>query len=1815
MLRLFILNTRSWSTFKDIKTKDFIDAIKDYYFCWSSWKRLSGDCYPSYKKAQRREELKARSTLLMALPNEHQLKFKSYKDAKTVMQAIENRFIEEIDLMWNIAMLTMRERRFLKNTGRKLDMANKERIEFDKSNVECFNCHKRGHFARECRAPMYQDSRKKEPIRRTVPVEATTSNALVTQYSIEARLLVFKKNEYVYEEDIKLLKCEIYLRDLDITELKIKLELATKEKDEVQLTVQKIENSSTSLSKLLDSQIMDKCKTRFSGYNAVPPPYTGNFMPQKLDLVYPSLDDFVDVNEFVSESVVEKPTIESNKPKTVRKEKGAPIIEDWVSESEEEDEPKDNMYSVDLKNVVPQRGLTCLFAKATSEENNLWHRRLGHRCLDSGLFPISSLEKLLAKLIHGILTSLDLREHEATTDTKLLSTKDIQPLPDQEPPQDSDICQLIRKECCVEASEEQKQKMEDTMFELVKICRQKEFLCIYDDLDDLIESALDSKLLLINSNSQRLDKKEQEVKNVIEQPAERGNRNIQLLQNFRVIHKSSISLNTSQISSIHAIAPILSTKEPKHLLNEIECDMPAKDVCSPVFTTFSNPLFKDNDDIDSSNNESIPDEDVLAEEFKIYSNPLFDEDEINSDKLDPHYFNVESDFVESLLNRDTFIDFSSKFYFSGKLAHIKPEIPKSNFDFKEEICLIESLLYDNSFPRPPEELNREIADTIVKSIPLLPIPVQDNDLFLSDNSIPPGIENFADDPEGDIRFLEELLIDDSILSHESSYSNFEDNLSIPRPPPEPPDAETNIGEEIQVVMINKDKFDDDYQFFMFDKVFSLLSAESEDTIFDPGRKPALSFMRPFGCPVTILNTIDHLGKFDGKANEGFLVGYSTNSKAFRVFNSRTRIVEENLHVKFRENTPNIARGGPNWLFDIDALTISINYKPVVAENQSNGSSGTRVCDNVGKTRVETEEEKKDTKDPGNEDSEAPSTEEPRVYQEKDNVNITNIVNVVSSTVNAASNEVNVVGRKSSIEVLDDLNMPELEDISIFKDLNEDAFGVEADLNSLESTFQEMCTEFEKMMHKKFQMSSMGELTFFLGPQVKQKEDGIFISQDKYVNEILNKFGFSDVKTASTPIETHKTLLKDEKGEDVDEHLYRSMTGSLMHLTSSRPDIMFVVCACARFQVNPKISHLHDVKRIFRYLKGQPKLGLWYPKDSPFDLVAYTNSDYARASVNSKSTTEGCQFLGCRSATKAFDNINGEAQLHTKVDGKKVVFSKASIRRDLRFRDEGGIHYLPNETIFEQLSLMGAKTTTWNEFSSTIASADFCLAIYQKSNFYKYIFESVVKNLDSAAKILMFPRVGKGFSGRDTPLFPTMMDQAQEALDEAVNEEMYDNLERATTYATILDVEQDRGNISKTQSKATPNEPGSLRTSSGGGPRRQDTIGIPLLRLGLRMVLNLETTKTAQAKEIANMKKRVKRLERKRRSRTHGLKRLYKVGLRARVESSADEESLDEDIFGVNDLDDTLMFDANKVLQGKEVVIKKEVAGKDVSVVEEINVASIATSVTATTPTIFMDEITLAKALIEIKTSRPKAKGIVMQEPSETPTPTPIVFSQQPSKVQDKGKEIMVEPEMPLKKKAQISLDEELAFKLQAEEDEQERIVREKAQQTKEARLFMEFMEKRRKLFAAKRAKEKRNKPPTKAQQRSLMCTYLKNMDGWKTRALKKKSFAKIQDLFNKAMKRVNMFMDINTEVVESTKKDKAETVQESSSKRAGDKLEQESSKKKKIEDENESVELKRCFEIVLDDGDEVTIDVTPLSSKSLTIVDYKIYKEGRKNFF
>jgi hypothetical protein len=180
-----------------------------------------------------------------------------------------------------------------------------------------------------------------------------------------------------------------------------------------------------------------------------------------------------------------------------------------------------------------------------------------------------------------------------------------------------------------------------------------------------------------------------------------------------------------------------------------------------------------------------------------------------------------------------------------------------------------------------------------------------------------------------------------------------------------------------------------------------------------------------------------------------------------------------------------------------------------------------------------------------------------------------------------------------------------------------------------STDENLCREFESIMKSQFEMSMMGELSFFLGLEVQQKEDGILIHQAKYTRDILAKYNLSDCKPSNTPFAAQTTLVPDLEGPSVNPHTYRSMIGSLMYLTASRPDIMWAVGCCARFQSNPKQSHETAVKRIFRYLKGTPKLGLWYPKSDNFDLIAYSDSDHAGCRIDRKSVSGGCQFLGNR----------------------------------------------------------------------------------------------------------------------------------------------------------------------------------------------------------------------------------------------------------------------------------------------------------------------------------------------------------------------------------------------------------------------------------------------------------------------------------------------------------------------------------------------------------------------------------------------------------
>ncbi|GJR11287.1 hypothetical protein Tco_0793939 [Tanacetum coccineum] len=346
--------------------------------------------------------------------------------------------------------------------------------------------------------------------------------------------------------------------------------------------------------------------------------------------------------------------------------------------------------------------------------------------------------------------------------------------------------------------------------------------------------------------------------------------------------------------------------------------------------------------------------------------------------------------------------------------------------------------------------------------------------------------------------------------------------------------------------------------------------------------------------------------------------------------------------------------------------------------------------------------------------------------------------------------------------------------------------------------------------------------------------------------------------------------------------------------------------------------------------------------------------------------------------------------------------------------------------------------------------------------------------------------------------------------------------------------------------------------------------------------------------------------------------------------------------------DNLMFDTS-VLDNEQDMAEKEVdtTEKDVSTADTVTTAG---EVVTTTTTTIVDELTLAQTLIKIKATKPKVRGVIIQEPSgfttTTTTTTPISLPKPPH---DKGKAKMIEPEKPLKKKDHIMFDKEVAqkhqAKLEAELEEEEKLAREKEEDAniakwddvqammdanyelatrlqaeeqgeltikEKSRLFMEIMDKRKKHFSKHRAKEQRRKPPNKAQKRNTMSTYLKNIAGYKHNQLKTKSFKDIQMLFDKEMKRVNIFIDMDTELVKGS-----ETRIEGSSKRVGEEFESKNLKKQKldeiveaeVDDDQEEAEMKKHMEIVPDD--EVAIDAIPLATKPPIIVDWKIINEGK----
>ncbi|GJR63853.1 retrovirus-related pol polyprotein from transposon TNT 1-94 [Tanacetum coccineum] len=394
-----------------------------------------------------------------------------------------------------------------------------------------------------------------------------------------------------------------------------------------------------------------------------------------------------------------------------------------------------------------------------------------------------------------------------------------------------------------------------------------------------------------------------------------------------------------------------------------------------------------------------------------------------------------------------------------------------------------------------------------------------------------------------------------------------------------------------------------------------------------------------------------------------------------------------------------------------------------------------------------------------------------------------------------------------------------------------------------STKPSMVKDFEELMQKEFKMSSMGELTFFLGLQVKQTTAGIFLSQDKYVKDILNKFDFRTIKPASTPIEAHKSLGKDEEGKNVDVHLYRSMIGCLMYLTASRPDIMFAVCLCARFQVTPKVSHMHAVKRIFRYLKHQPKLGLWYPKDSPFHLEAFSDSDYAGDNHDRRSTSGGCQYLGrrlvswqCKKQTiVAISSTEAEYVAAASCCAQNPVLHSKTKHIQIRH------HFIRD--CYEQrlINVVKSRVTSWEQFGYLHSISSGRISNQPKVQFFFDDYEWNARTYCQCPKFLV----------RITPLTPPML----EVLTALAAEEAHSE---STHYRAESSPREAQGTAETQGAADIPQSPNDYTSTDESQTSGGDEGLLDLYALN-REVRRLKKQTISQAKQIHKLTAKLKKL--------------------------------------------------------------------------------------------------------------------------------------------------------------------------------------------------------------------------------------------------------------------------------------------------------------------------------------------------------------------
>nr|GEV07957.1 hypothetical protein [Tanacetum cinerariifolium] len=1092
--------------------------------------------------------------------------------------------------------------------------------------------------------------------------------------------------------------------------------------------------------------------------------------------------------------------------------------------------------------------------------------------------------------------------------------------------------------------------------------------------------------------------------------------------------------------------------------------------------------------------------------------------------------------------------------------------------------------------------------------------------------------------------------------------------------------------------------------------------------------------------------ISGIGKFDGNANEGFLVGYSVSSKAFKVFNSRTRIVQETLHINFLENKPNIASSGPTWLFDIDTLTKTMNYQPVTVGNQSNLSVGVQELFDAEKAREDNAQQyvlfpvwSFGSKNPQN-------THDDAAFGGTNTFSAGGPSNNVVSPTHGKSSYMD------PSQYPDDPNMPKLKDI-IYSDDEEDV-GAEADFTNLDKNItispipttkvhkDHPVTQIISDLSSATQTRSMTRVvkdqgglsqinndefhtcmfSCFLSQEEPKRDKGInyeevfslvariesirlflayasfmgfmvyqmdvksafmygtieeevyvyqppgfedpdypdnaykvvkalyglhqaprackaearwdIISQDKYVAKILRKFGLTDGKPAGTPIDTEKHLLKDIDGEDVDVHTYRSMIGSLMYLTSSRLDIMFAVHACARFQVTPKVSHLHAVKRIYRYLKGKPHLGLWYPKDSPFSLVAYLDSDYAGASLDRKSTTGGCQFLRCRlicwqckkQTVIATSSTEAEYVAAAKLSRMgyekhftKLTFYKAFFLPQWKFL----IHPI--------LQCMSAKRTSWNEFSSSMALAVICLSTGRKFNFSKAqvgdLSSHSTKYSSRALTQKVFAnmrRVGKGFSGVETSLLEAMIvaQQADDVADEGATDVDVDFVPAAVDEPFIPSP------IPNTQplppSQELPSTSQVLPTSP------PSPISQP------PRVEHLEQDKISQTLEITNLEQRVKKLERRNKLKVSKLRRLKKLGTAQRVDTSEDtvmdDVSKQDEIIANKDVDEdvilkdvaavakeveiekTAKIEENADVQGRQAESQAQIYKIDLEhadkvlsmqddkleptelkeVVEVVTIAKLMTEVvTAASATITVVTTPITAATItDAPSAARRRKGVVIRDLEETVALSIIIHTEPKSK--DKGKGIMVEEPKHLKKQAQIKQDEAYARELEAELNKTinwDDVIDQVRRKEKEDNVVMRYQ-------ALKR------KPQTEVQARKNMMIYLRNMTGFKMNYFKRMSYDDICLIFKKYFNSNVAFLEKIKEPMEEEDNKALKRASESQAKKAA--------QKQKLDEEVE--EIKKHLQIVPNDEDDVYTKATPLAHK-VPVVDYEIYTKNNKPYY